>query len=292
MKKYEKNVIIAISFVIVVSLFLAFIFYLSLTTDKKEAAGLTNPDWLNFWGSYAGSILALMGVLIAIIYSNHNSERAIQQQNKMLRFQRSSKEMEDRNLCLKNILDLMNVAEIKGMIGCINQEALTLSKEKVVQKKALIFSCDLQLRYVYGFDTDMKQTKVDLDYFDSWNKCRAKLSDLLDKYMDLVELIAQNKFDSETKKMEAQLFSLNKQMFEATSNIQNKNICYSEMIDHSHNIEKLEEQLNGYCKKVDTLVKEYSQMTSELLLMVKDLFNKSILVQIENRQILQKEVQS
>lgn len=31
-------------------------------------------------------------------------------------------------------------------------------------------------------------------------------------------------------------------------------------------------------------------MTSDLLLMVKDLFNKSILVQIENRQILEKEV--
>lgn len=290
MKKYEKKVIIAVSFVIVVSLFLALIFYLSLTTDKEDVDGLSNPDWLNFWGSYAGSILALMGALIAVIYSNHNSERAIQQQNKMLRFQRSSKEMEDRNLCLKNILDLMNVAEIKGMIGCINQEALTQSKEKAVQKKALIFSCDLQLRYVYGFDTDMKQTKIDLDYFDSWNRCRAKLSDLLDKYLEVVELIAQNKFDAETKKLEAQLLSLNKQMSEATSDIQQKNICHSEMVTRNHNIEKLEEQLNEHCKKVDTLVQEYSQMTSDLLLMVKDLFNKSILVQIENRQILEKEV--
>lgn len=78
MKKYEKKVIIAVLFVIVVSLFLAFIFYLSLTMGKKEAAGLSNSDWLNFWGSYAGSILALMGALIAVIYSNHNSERAIQ----------------------------------------------------------------------------------------------------------------------------------------------------------------------------------------------------------------------
>ena len=90
--------------------------------------------------------------------------------------------------------------------------------------------------------------------------------------------------------MEAQILSLNKQMFEVSSDIQQKNICHSEIVSHNHNIAKLEEQLNGYCKKVDVLVKEYSQMTSDLLLMVKDLFNKSILVQIENRQILEKEV--
>lgn len=55
-------------------------FHLLLVIDngEKEAAGLSNSDWLNFWGSYAGSILALMGALIAVIYSNHNSERAIQ----------------------------------------------------------------------------------------------------------------------------------------------------------------------------------------------------------------------
>ena len=72
----ERNLKIAVFSALLVSLFIAFIFNLTLSVGEGTVMPLSNGDWLNFWGSYAGSVLALVVGLIAIFYTNANCEWA------------------------------------------------------------------------------------------------------------------------------------------------------------------------------------------------------------------------
>lgn len=136
-----RKIKIAVLSALLVSLFIAFIFYLTLSVGEGKIMPLSNSDWLNFWGSYAGSVLALVVGLIARFYRNANCEQTLLQQNKILNYQQTIKEQEERNECLKNNLNLLNYAEIQGITASINQNDLTSSKEKIVSKKADIYIC-------------------------------------------------------------------------------------------------------------------------------------------------------
>ena len=131
----ERNIKIAVFSALLVSLFIAFIFNLTLSVGEGTVMPLSNGDWLNFWGSYAGSVLALVVGLMAIFYTNANCEQTLLQQNKILNYQQTIKEQEERNVCLKNNLNLLNYAEIQGITASINQNDLISSKEKIVNKK-------------------------------------------------------------------------------------------------------------------------------------------------------------
>lgn len=102
----ERNIKIAVFSALLVSLFIAFIFNLTLSVGEGTVMPLSNGDWLNFWGSYAGSVLALVVGLMAIFYTNANCEQTLLQQNKILNYQQTIKEQEERNVCLKNNLNL------------------------------------------------------------------------------------------------------------------------------------------------------------------------------------------
>lgn len=115
----ERNIKIAVFSALLVSLFIAFIFNLTLSVGEGTVMPLSNGDWLNFWGSYAGSVLALVVGLIAIYYTNANCEQTLLQQNKILNYQQTIKEQEERNVCLKNNLNLLNYAEIQGITASI-----------------------------------------------------------------------------------------------------------------------------------------------------------------------------
>lgn len=75
----ERNLKIAVFSALLVSLFIAFIFNLTLSVGEGTVMPLSNGDWLNFWGSYAGSVLALVVGLIAIFYTNANCEQTLLQ---------------------------------------------------------------------------------------------------------------------------------------------------------------------------------------------------------------------
>ena len=47
----ERNIKIAVFSALLVSLFIAFIFNLTLSVGEGTVMPLSNGDWLNFWGS-------------------------------------------------------------------------------------------------------------------------------------------------------------------------------------------------------------------------------------------------
>ena len=80
-----------------------------LTYGNIIKTNLSNDSWLNFWGSYSSGIFAVVVGYLAIIYSNRNNEKAIQQQEKLLIRQQNIKKLDEYNNCLKNNLALLNI---------------------------------------------------------------------------------------------------------------------------------------------------------------------------------------
>ena len=58
-----------------------------------------------------------------------------------------------------------------------------------------MFSCDLQLRYIFQFDVRQDKSEIEREYYKCWIKSRTDLSNLLDKQMDIIRRIEQNQSD-------------------------------------------------------------------------------------------------
>ena len=280
----RKVTTLAVVLALLVSVFIAFIFYLSLSVGEGKDVPLSNSDWLNFWGSYAGSVLALVVGLMAIFYTNANCEQTLLQQNKILNYQQTIKEQEERNECLKNNLNLLNYAEIQGITASINQNDLTSSKEKIVSKKAEIYSCDLQLRYIYGYDLNESMSEDEQKYKVCWDQCIAELSVLLDKQMELVMRIAQNQSDLRIKNGNSQIISNAESLLKLSVTLEQKIEYENTITGAKREIHLLDKRLNTYASDINLILTTINMKSEELLKDTKRLFDLSIAVQKTNKE--------
>jgi hypothetical protein len=99
MKKKEIIVVFAI---IIVGLIIAFILNYALTYGRMIETIISKDAWLNFWGSYCGGLFAVAVGYLAIIHSNRNNEKAINQQYVLLKHQQNE----------KNLMNIIYVLEI------------------------------------------------------------------------------------------------------------------------------------------------------------------------------------
>mgnify|MGYP005910300677 FL=1 len=99
----KKDAIIAL-LIAIGGIAIAYIINVALTYGNLIPTVLSNDTWLSFWGGYCGGVFALIVGYLAIRHSNRNSERAIYQQNELLKKQHKDKKLENYNECLKNNL--------------------------------------------------------------------------------------------------------------------------------------------------------------------------------------------
>lgn len=274
----------AILLALFVCLFIAFIFYLVLSVGNSKAIPLSNSDWLNFWGSYAGSIFALLVGLLAIFYTNVNCKQTLLQQNKILNNQQTIKDQEERNECLKNNLNLLNYAEIQGITASINQNDLTSSKAKIVSKKAEIYSCDLQLRYVYGYELNESISEEEQRYKACWEQCISELSVLLDKQLELVMRIAQNQSDLSMKKGNSQVILNAESLLKLGVTLEQKTEYENTIMGAKREMLLLDKRINAYVSDINLILATINMKSEELVKDFKRLFDLSIDVQKMNRE--------
>ena len=93
----KKKDLYAVWGIIVSGITIAFIINMLLTYGNIIKTNLSNDSWLNFWGSYSSGIFAVVVGYLAIIYSNRNNEKAIQQQEKLLIRQQNIKKLDEYN---------------------------------------------------------------------------------------------------------------------------------------------------------------------------------------------------
>lgn len=281
-----KKDIIIVTIIFVVGILIAYGLNIALTYGNLIETSISKETWLNFWGSYCGGLFAIIIGFLAIVHSNRNSEKAINQQYMLLQQQRKEKRLDEYNKCLRNNLELMNAVDVVGITVAIDHDHLSTSKAEIVKKKSLIFSYDLQYRYVFEVDSNNNKTEIEEKYNNCWIEAHSLLSNLLDVQLNFIVRISQNNAETHIKLNNQGIISALQRLIELSNN-KNDIAKYQEKVAETHKeLELIEASIRIYKNDVDAMTIEIKHLMDMLLVKAKELFDLSILLMKEKENML------
>lgn len=274
----KKKDLYAVWGIIVSGITIAFIINMLLTYGNIIKTNLSNDSWLNFWGSYSSGIFAVVVGYLAIIYSNRNNEKAIQQQEKLLIRQQNIKKLDEYNNCLKNNLALLNIVDVMGITVGIDHQNFSLSKSAICQMKGRIYTIDLQYRYVFEVDVQRQKTNLEKAYEECWIKARMGLSDLLDQELSFIERINQNRYDIQIKENNMHRKNILLDLSKQTPDVERRKSLQQEIQEVNVELERLDRKIISYYDDVDKMTTSIKDFSLELNNTIKVLFDISLLL--------------
>lgn len=281
-----KKDIIIVTTIFVVGILIAYGLNIALTYGNLIETSISKETWLNFWGSYCGGLFAIIIGFLAIVHSNRNSEKAINQQYMLLQQQHKEKRLDEYNKCLRNNLELMNAVDVVGITVAIDHDHLSTSKAEIVKKKSLIFSYDLQYRYVFEVDSNNNKTEIEEKYNNCWIEAHSLLSNLLDVQLNFMVRISQNNAETHIKLNNQGIISALQRLIELSNN-KNDIAKYQEKVAETHKeLELIEASIRIYKNDVDAMTIEIKHLMDMLLVKAKELFDLSILLMKEKENML------
>ena len=281
-----KKDIIIVTTIFVVGILIAYGLNIALTYGNLIETSISKETWLNFWGSYCGGLFAIIIGFLAIVHSNRNSEKAINQQYMLLQQQHKEKRLDEYNKCLRNNLELMNAVDVVGITVAIDHDHLSTSKAEIVKKKSLIFSYDLQYRYVFEVDSNNNKTEIEEKYNNCWIEAYSLLSNLLDVQLNFIVRISQNNAETHIKLNNQGIISALQRLIELSNN-KNDIAKYQEKVAETHKeLELIEASIRIYKNDVDAMTIEIKHLMDMLLVKAKELFDLSILLMKEKENML------
>ena len=281
-----KKDIIIVTTIFVVGILIAYGLNITLTYGNLIETSISKETWLNFWGSYCGGLFAIIIGFLAIVHSNRNSEKAINQQYMLLQQQHKEKRLDEYNKCLRNNLELMNAVDVVGITVAIDHDHLSTSKAEIVKKKSLIFSYDLQYRYVFEVDSNNNKTEIEEKYNNCWIEAHSLLSNLLDVQLNFIVRISQNNAETHIKLNNQGIISALQRLIELSNN-KNDIAKYQEKVAETHKeLELIEASIRIYKNDVDAMTIEIKHLMDMLLVKAKELFDLSILLMKEKENML------
>ena len=281
-----KKDIIIVTTIFVVGILIAYGLNIALTYGNLIETSISKETWLNFWGSYCGGLFAIIIGFLAIVHSNRNSEKAINQQYMLLQQQHKEKRLDEYNKCLRNNLELMNAVDVVGITVAIDHDHLSTSKAEIVKKKSLIFSYDLQYRYVFEVDSNNNKTEIEEKYNNCWIEAHSLLSNLLDVQLNFIVRISQNNAETHIKLNNQGIISALQRLIELSNN-KNDIAKYQEKVVETHKeLELIEASIRIYKNDVDAMTIEIKHLMDMLLVKAKELFDLSILLMKEKENML------
>ena len=281
-----KKDIIIVTTIFVVGILIAYGLNIALTYGNLIETSISKETWLNFWGSYCGGLFAIIIGFLAIVHSNRNSEKAINQQYMLLQQQHKEKRLDEYNKCLRNNLELMNAVDVVGITVAIDHDHLSTSKAEIVKKKSLIFSYDLQYRYVFEVDSNNNKTEIEEKYNNCWIETHSLLSNLLDVQLNFIVRISQNNAETHIKLNNQGIISALQRLIELSNN-KNDIAKYQEKVAETHKeLELIEASIRIYKNDVDAMTIEIKHLMDMLLVKAKELFDLSILLMKEKENML------
>ena len=281
-----KKDIIIVTTIFVVGILIAYGLNIALTYGNLIETSISKETWLNFWGSYCGGLFAIIIGFLAIVHSNRNSEKAINQQYMLLQQQHKEKRLDEYNKCLRNNLELMNAVDVVGITVAIDHDHLSTSKAEIVKKKSLIFSYDLQYRYVFEVDSNNNKTEIEEKYNNCWIEAHSLLSNLLDVQLNFIVRISQNNAETHIKLNNQGIIYALQRLIELSNN-KNDIAKYQEKVAETHKeLELIEASIRIYKNDVDAMTIEIKHLMDMLLVKAKELFDLSILLMKEKENML------
>lgn len=280
-----KKDIIIVTTIFVVGILIAYGLNIALTYGNLIETSISKETWLNFWGSYCGGLFAIIIGFLAIVHSNRNSEKAINQQYMLLQQQHKEKRLDEYNKCLRNNLELMNAVDVVGITVAIDHDHLSTSKAEIVKKKSLIFSYDLQYRYVFEVDSNNNKTEIEEKYNNCWIEAHSLLSNLLNVQLNFIVRISQNNAETHIKLNNQGIISALQRLIELSNN-KNDIAKYQEKVAETHKeLELIEASIRIYKNDVDAMTIEIKHLMDMLLVKAKELFDLSILLMKEKENM-------
>lgn len=280
-----KKDIIIVTTIFVVGILIAYGLNIALTYGNLIETSISKETWLNFWGSYCGGLFAIIIGFLAIVHSNRNSEKAINQQYMLLQQQHKEKRLDEYNKCLRNNLELMNAVDVVGITVAIDHGLLSTSKAEIVKKKSLIFSYDLQYRFVFEVDSNNNKTEIEEKYNNCWIEAHSLLSNLLDVQLNFIVRISQNNAETHIKLNNQGIISALQRLIELSNN-KNDIAKYQEKVAETHKeIELIEASIRIYKNDVDAMTIEIKHLMDMLLVKAKELYDLSILLMKEKENM-------
>lgn len=280
-----KKDIIIVTTIFVVGILIAYGLNIALTYGNLIETSISKETWLNFWGSYCGGLFAIIIGFLAIVHSNRNSEKAINQQYMLLQQRHKEKRLDEYNKCLRNNLELMNAVDVVGITVAIDHGLLSTSKAEIVKKKSLIFSYDLQYRFVFEVDSNNNKTEIEEKYNNCWIEARSLLSNLLDVQLNFIVRIGQNNAETHIKLNNQGIISALQRLIELSNN-KNDIAKYQEKVAETHKeLELIEASIRIYKNDVDTMTIEKKHLMDMLLVKAKELYDLSILLMKEKENM-------
>jgi len=280
-----KKDIIIVTTIFVVGILIAYGLNIALTYGNLIETSISKETWLNFWGSYCGGLFAIIIGFLAIVHSNRNSEKAINQQYMLLQQRHKEKRLDEYNKCLRNNLELMNAVDVVGITVAIDHDHLSTSKAEIVKKKSLIFSYDLQYRYVFEVDSNNNKTEIEEKYNNCWIEAHSLLSNLLDVQLNFIVRIGQNNAETHIKLNNQGIISALQRLIELSNN-KNDIAKYQEKVAETHKeIELIEASIRIYKNDVDAMTIEIKHLMDMLLVKAKELYDLSILLMKEKENM-------
>lgn len=281
-----KKDIIIVTTILVVGILIAYGLNIALTYGNLIETSISKESWLGFWGTYCGGLFAIIIGFLAIVHSNRNSEKAINQQYMLLQQQHKEKRLDEYNKCLRNNLELMNAVDVVGITVAIDHDHLSTSKAEIVKKKSLICSYDLQYRYVFEVDSNNNKTEIEEKYNNCWIEAHSLLSNLLDVQLNFIVRISQNNAETHIKLNNQGIISALQRLIELSNN-KNDIAKYQEKVAETHKeLELIEASIRIYKNDVDAMTIEIKHLMDMLLVKAKELFDLSILLMKEKENML------
>lgn len=287
----EKKDTIIIIVIILVGLIVASLINWGLTYGALIPTVISNDNWLLFWGGYCGGIFASIFGYLAIRYSNKNSEKAILQQTLLLEKQYKKAKLDDYNQCLRNNLELLNAVDTIGIITNINPTDVIANKNTIINKKSLIYSYDLQFRYISKIDLYGCLSNLEQQYFDCWNKARKQLSQVLDYQLSLIERIQQNQSDYKTKELSQRIILNTQQILSSLQQIGKNNSeefkkYQIDLINNQKELQQIDSRINTFINEINQIHMSIKPFSDDLFAISKCLFDLSILLIEEKEKLL------
>ena len=257
-----KKDIIIVTTIFVVGILIAYGLNIALTYGNLIETSISKETWLNFWGSYCGGLFAIIIGFLAIVHSNRNSEKAINQQYMLLQQQHKEKRLDEYNKCLRNNLELMNAVDVVGITVAIDHDHLSTSKAEIVKKKSLIFSYDLEYIYVFVVDSNNNKTEIEEKYNNCWIEAHSLLSNLLDVQLNFIVRISQNNAETHIKLNNQGIIYALQRLIELSNN-KNDIAKYQEKVAETHKeLELIEASIRIYKNDVDAMTIEIKHFTA------------------------------
>lgn len=281
MDKKDTIIIAVIAFIAIV---IAYVLNVSLTHFSAIRTVVTTDNWLLFWGSYIGGIATLIAVFLTIRQNTKNNERLVKQQNDLIERQYKEKKLDQYNESLRNNLELLNIVDTSGILATIRHSDLVKTKEAIVQKKSLIFSFDLQFRYVSKVDLFGCSSQAEKSYYAKWVEARQLLSDILDLQLSFIERVADNQHSIALRKNLSGMITIQRQQEEAmrqkglsvdAAEYQNLlNDIRSTIADYK----KADESILKFQTDINIIIAKITPLSENLPIKSKELFDLSILL--------------